>query len=429
MNPHRFMCKVCNVWCDTENVLRMHQMGKRHRSKCLALDSLNIGDHNNYPLKVSLPTLMTPDSGSPRDSFADTGFCSTVAMKNSNRDQESPFNMNFVDSSSDRTKPEHPSTDSEVSFTCSTCDVQLNSPDQYTSHIRGRKHKSKLNSSPTSNPSSSHKVTQSSEGSSTSVFYYCNTCQFVIFNSMKLKHLESEEHQLNVRKLEKRSLSLGLRVENSSHLRKYERSCRKVLVPVYESIKFTPAEAQLLEDSAKGDQDCILLLDSFDGRDRIAIHLANALLIANCNLLTTDSSNSSIPTWVVWVLPKRENSPRNSVSVFGSELNNKSDNPSQRPLKIAYLPCDLRILSQVDLILTTSDLFVEHLSSLLMQQKFICAIIIHDVNVAVKDEKFCKLLSHYRQYFRNQTNRARIICFAQTKVENHSVFSSFTHYS
>ncbi|VDP59577.1 unnamed protein product [Schistosoma mattheei] len=113
------------------------------------------------------------------------------------------------------------------------------------------------------------------------------------------------------------------------------------------------ASAKLLENSAKGDQDCVLLLDSFDGRDRIAIHLANALLIANKNLSTIDSSSPSAPTWVVWVLPKTESSSANSISVFRSQSDN-DNNTSQRPLKIAYLPCDVKKLTQVDLILTTS---------------------------------------------------------------------------
>ncbi|CAI2723968.1 unnamed protein product [Schistosoma spindalis] len=415
MNPHRFLCRVCNIWCDTENVLRAHETGRKHRSKCLALDSLNIGDHINYPLKISLPTLVTPDSGSPKDSILDTSSYSAGPIRNPICDQESSLYSNQLSSAS------------EVSFTCNLCGVHMNSSDQYTSHLRGRKHQSKINLNPVSSLSSSDPaMSPSSDESSTSVFYQCNICQFVIFSSMKLKHLESEEHQLNVRKLKEKSVSSSPFVDNS-HLRKFKRSCREVLVPVYGSIKFTSAEAKLLENSAKGDQDCVLLLDSFDGRDRIAIHLANALLIANKNLSTIDSSSPSAPTWVIWVLPKTESSSSNSISVFRSQSDNDNDT-SQRPLKIAYLPCDVKKLTQVDLILTTSDLFVEHLSILLMKQAFVCGIIIHDVDVALKNEEFCKLLYRYRQYFTNQHNRGRIICFGRMKVEEDSVFSSFTQY-
>ncbi|CAH8471300.1 unnamed protein product [Schistosoma intercalatum] len=415
MNPHRFSCSVCNIWCDTENVLRAHETGRKHRSKCLALDSLNIVDHINYPLKVSLPTLVTPDSGSPKDSFLDTTSYSTGPMRNSICDQESSSYSNQLSSAS------------EISFTCNLCGIHMNSSDQYTSHLRGRKHQSKINLNSVSSLSSSDTaMSPSSDESSTSVFYQCNICQFVIFSSMKLKHLESEEHQLNVRKLREKSVSSSPRVDNS-HLRKFKRSCREVLVPVYGSIKFTSAEAKLLENSAKGDQDCVLLLDSSDGRDRIAIHLANALLIANKNLSTIDSSSPSAPTWVVWVLPKTDSSLANSISVFGSQSDN-DNNTSQRPLKIAHLPCDVKKLTQVDLILTTSDLFVEHLSILLMKQAFICGIIIHDVDVALKNEEFCKLLYRYLQDYTNQHNRGRIICFGQMKVEEDSVFSSFTQY-
>ncbi|CAH8478725.1 unnamed protein product [Schistosoma rodhaini] len=428
MNPPRFLCSVCNVWCDTENVLRLHEMGKKHRSKCLVLDSLNTRDHIDYPLKISLPTLVTPDSGSPRDSLLDTSSYSTGTVRNSTCDQKSPLYVGFIDSSSNWTKSNELSSASEISFNCNLCGIHLNSSDQYISHLRGRKHQSKINVNSVSSLSSSDTaMSPSSDENPTSVFYHCNICQFVIFNSMKLKHLESEEHRLNVRRLKGKSLSPGPRVDNSPHLRKFKRSCREVLVPVYGSIKFTSAEAKLLENSAKGDQDCVLLLDSFDGRDRIAIHLANALLIANKNLSTIDPSSPSTPTWVVWVLPKIEKSSANSISIFGSQSDNKTDT-SQRPLKIAYLPCDTKLLPQVDLIFTTSDLFVEHLSILLMRQAFICGIIIHDVGLALKNEEFCKLLYRYRQHFTNQANRGRIICFGQMKVEDDSVFSSFTQY-
>ncbi|VDO89389.1 unnamed protein product [Schistosoma curassoni] len=155
MNPHRFSCSVCNIWCDTENVLRAHETGRKHRSKCLALDSLNIVDHINYPLKVSLPTLVTPDSGSPKDSFLDTTTYSTGPTRNSICDQESSSYVGFIDSSSNWTKSDQLSSASEISFTCNLCGIHMNSSDQYTSHLRGRKHQSKINLNSVSSLSSS----------------------------------------------------------------------------------------------------------------------------------------------------------------------------------------------------------------------------------------------------------------------------------
>ncbi|KAH8851053.1 spectrin beta brain 4 (non-erythroid beta chain 4) (Beta-V spectrin) (BSPECV) [Schistosoma japonicum] len=329
MNPQKFLCRVCNVWCDTENVLRLHESGKKHRAKCLTLDSLNSAGRINYPLRVSLPAMTTPDSGSPKNSFLDTSFHSTGTMTSSICDPESSLDTSSILSGSKCAKSNQPSAALEGCFTCHMCGIELNSSEQYSAHLRGRKHQSK---------------------------------------------------------------------------------------------------AAILENSAKGDEDCVLLLDSFDGRGRVGIHLANALLLANKSVSFTISSSISVPTCVVWVLPEIQTLSTGESSVVNFRPDGKGGN-DERSLRIAFPPLDLKFLREVDLILTTTDLFVKHLSNFLMKQAFICGIIIDDVDIASKDEEFCGLLLRYLQQFTNPINRGRIICFTGTKVDNDSIFSLFALYS
>ncbi|KAK4473763.1 hypothetical protein MN116_003102 [Schistosoma mekongi] len=427
MNPQKFLCRVCNVWCDTENVLRLHEGGKKHRTKCLTLDSLNSADRINYPLRVSLPAMTTPDSGSPKDLFLDTSFHSTRTVTSSPCDPESSLDAGPILSSSKWTKSSQLSAALEGCFTCHVCSIELNSSEQYNAHLRGRKHQSKVSSNSASTPSSSDIVmVPPSDDSPKSIFYRCDVCDCVIFSSMKSEHMLSE-HFSEINKLRQRSLSSGPQVGVTSRLRNYQRSCRDVLVSVSASITFTSTEAAVLEKSAEGDQDCVLFLDSFDGRGRVGIHLANALLMANKSVSSTISSSVSVPTCVVWVLPEIQTLSTSESPVVKFRPDGKSGN-DERSLRIAFPPLDIKFLREVDLILTTTDLFVKYLSNFLMKQAFICGIIIHDIDVTSKDEEFCGLLWRYLHHFTNPINRGRIISFTGTKVDNDSIFSLFTLY-
>ncbi|KAH8851050.1 hypothetical protein KSF78_0000689 [Schistosoma japonicum] len=365
MNPQKFLCRVCNVWCDTENVLRLHESGKKHRAKCLTLDSLNSAGRINYPLRVSLPAMTTPDSGSPKNSFLDTSFHSTGTMTSSICDPESSLDTSSILSGSKCAKSNQPSAALEGCFTCHMCGIELNSSEQYSAHLRGRKHQSKVSSNSTTTPSSSDIVmVPSSDDSPKSIFYRCDVCNCVIFSSMKLEHMLSE-HLSETNKLRQRSSSSGPNVGVSSRLRNYQRSCRDVLVPVSASITFTSAEAAILENSAKGDEDCVLLLDSFDGRGRVGIHLANALLLANKSVSFTISSSISVPTCVVWVLPEIQTLSTGESSVVNFRPDGKGGN-DERSLRIAFPPLDLKFLREVDLILTTTGRYFVNFTPLIL---------------------------------------------------------------
>ncbi|CAH8834496.1 unnamed protein product [Trichobilharzia szidati] len=99
-----------------------------------------------------------------------------------------------------------------------------------------------------------------------------------------------------------------------------------------------------------------------------------------------------------------------------------------RPLIFAYPPFDPSVLSETDIVRTNSGGFITHLAWLLMQQKFLCGIIIEDVKIVSKDVEFCQLLTCFLKVYSRQVNRGRIICFNESKVEPGSIFSSFAQY-
>ncbi|CAH8834507.1 unnamed protein product [Trichobilharzia szidati] len=437
MSNLQFACNVCNVRCDTENVLRLHEQGKKHRLKCLSLQKSNSVSHIHQPLKVSLPVLTTPES-SPKDLSWDMCKPSSRALKNSTPDHESPVNMVSIDSNS-----KYFNADMKQKFLlpdgslfCSSCDVKMNSWEQLAAHIGGRKHQSKSNVNTIDSKNLETTNTLLDGDDSKSIFYRCEDCEAIVFRSAMQEHLNSEEHKLGTAKIHGSSV-IGF--DYILPLREYRRSCQEVLCPVWPSVKFTDAEANLLLEAAKNDDDCILLLSSCDGRSRVGLHLANALLIANRNFPPSNNFGSSLKpststtptdiTCVLWIAPETPmtTATNRSHSTFTFQPGGEKSSTG-RPLIFAYPPFDPSVLSETDIVRTNSGGFITHLAWLLMQQKFLCGIIIEDVKIVSKDVEFCQLLTCFLKVYSRQVNRGRIICFNESKVEPGSIFSSFAQY-
>ncbi|CAH8449412.1 unnamed protein product [Heterobilharzia americana] len=297
-----------------------------------------------------------------------------------------------------------------MDFFCSCCDVKMNSSAQMAAHIRGRKHQSKAASCSIDSPVRSA-TAMSDDTESESVFYRCDDCQAVLFTSAKAEHLASAEHRSNACGRNRRALSIGPSVKNLLHLRKYQRSCREALTPVWSSVTFTGLEARLLEEAAKGDDDCVIHLDSLGGgRSRVGLHLAHALLAANRNPSSTsfldNPSSKCMPTCIVWIVPTVQEPSSGFSSVF-KLLPNIEESSTERRLIFAYPPLDMETVFQTDVILTSPDSFVKYVSKLVMQQRFVCGIIIENVDLVSKDREFVKLLCNYLQVYTDQVNRGR----------------------
>ncbi|CAH8870471.1 unnamed protein product [Trichobilharzia szidati] len=317
---------------------------------------------------------------------------------------------------------------SNLQFACNVCNVRCDTENVLRLHEQGKRHRLKCLSLQKSNS------TLLGGGDSMSIFYRCEHCEAIVFSSAMQEHLNSEEHKLGIAKIHGSSV-IGF--DHILPLREYRRSCQEVLCPVWPSVKFTDAEANLLMEAAKNDDDCILLLSSCDGRSRVGLHLANALLIANRHFPPSNNfgsalkpSTSTTPTditCVLWIAPEKPMTTATNRSTFIFQPGGEKSSTG-RPLIFAYPPFDPSVLSETDIVRTNSGGFITHLAWLLMQQKFLCGIIIEDVEIVSKDVEFCQLLTCFLKVYSRQANRGRIICFNESKVEPGSIFSSFAQY-
>nr|CAH8832997.1 unnamed protein product [Trichobilharzia regenti] len=441
MNNLQFTCHVCNVRCDTESVLRLHEQGKKHRSKCLNFQKNNSSGHINQPLKVSLPVLNTPESTSSKDLSWEMRKPSPRIVTNSTSVPQSLVDMPSVDSNTklnEDIKPKFLNPDG--SFSCNSCDARMNSWEQLAAHLRGRKHQIKSNINIRDLKHLESITTPPDGGDAKSIFFRCEDCEAIVFSSAMREHLASEEHKLETAKIHRSSVlahpSSNGNIDHVLPLREYGRSCKEVLRPVWPSVKFTDAEAALLTEAAKNDDDCILPLLSPDGRSRVGLHLADGLLTVNRNFpgscvsvnpLQPNTTTTTDITCVLWIAPEKPMTSHRTHSTFTFQPGGETSS-NGRPLIFAYPPFDPSVLSGVDIVRTDSDGFKTHLAWLLMQQKFLCAIIIEDVKAIYRDEEFCQLLKCYLKVYSHHNNRGRIICFSESKVEPGGVFSSFTQY-
>ncbi|CAH8876013.1 unnamed protein product [Trichobilharzia szidati] len=312
---------------------------------------------------------------------------SSRTLTNSTPDPESPVDMVSIDSNSKYYNADikQKCLNPDGSLSCSSCDAKMNSWEQVAAHIRGRKHQSKSNVNTIDSKNLETTNTLLDGGDSKSIFYRCENCEAIVFSSAMQEHLESEEHKLETAKIHRSSvIPHPLSKDGFDHvlpLREYRRSCQEVLRPVWPSVKFTDAEANLLMEAAKNDDDCILLLSSSDGRSRVGLHLANALLIANRNFppfnifgspLKPSTSTTTTPTditCVLWIAPEKPmtTTTKRSHSTFTFQPGGEKSSTG-RPLIFAYLPFDPSVLSETDIVRTNSGGFITHLAWLLMLQ-------------------------------------------------------------
>lgn len=129
MDNRRSNCKVCGIWCDTEEMLRKHELGKKHRSKLVSFyDKNQFSSEICSSLHITMPQLVSPTSsvGSIPSSFCDSNVQKNMNSVYKNADYD--VSSNFVSFQTPR------------SFKCVHCNVILNSQAQLDNHIRGRRH-------------------------------------------------------------------------------------------------------------------------------------------------------------------------------------------------------------------------------------------------------------------------------------------------
>lgn len=135
----RPFCEQCNVLCDTERMLENHKKGKKHRAKCLSLTS-NAFECND--LEIALPRVTTPDNSVLNNAF----------------------------SGLDPSSNDFPSV--PQNFHCATCNISLNSAQQYEAHITGQKHLKKVKSAASSSSISTGELPASDQSPSASLMVF-----------------------------------------------------------------------------------------------------------------------------------------------------------------------------------------------------------------------------------------------------------------
>ncbi|CAL8079522.1 unnamed protein product [Calicophoron daubneyi] len=395
-----FECQICNVRCDTEQQLRIHETGKKHRSKCLRQD-LNVFGPESSVIKatISTPRQITPAS-SPikRTDLASThvdsfpGVFTTITPGGGSQ----------------------PNGNSPSGYHCSICDTHMNSPEQYAAHLKGQKHQKKSKSA-----SSALNAVQAGNGG-------------VILNGF-LQHSSPASSPVgaSVNRYGPASQASGfvgrecnLQVVSEptqKFARIFKRSCREHLLPVWPGVTFSNEQAEVLVASSLCEDDCFALLNNdADGWFRVGIHLVIALLSVN---------RATQPSWptttAVWIAPTLKAGP--PVELFTSVTlppvsQDTTGGPKIRVLLSGFASTPTQ---EHDLLITDPEYFTGHYRSILLDQDKVCCIIIQDASKLSANFRLCDLVRQYIGHLRRPEERAKIICLSEEPLPPGSLFALF----
>lgn len=381
-----YHCAICNVVCDSEQQLQFHESGKKHRAHCLR--SQSNGDAAYSGLTIALPRQTTPHSSPVRGEKSNLFACT-------------PLDGSTGDGIS------------RGSHYCDICKCHTNSPEQFSIHIGGQRHQRKLKLA------SLKSAIQEMAESTTTGQMELESYEITLSSPNNSGSTSPVHDHLAVDTL---SPSVSDKHPTKDYLvwRKFQRSCREFLGPIWPHVTFTQEESDTLLSASESDNDCVLLLpnppnDWF----LIGIHLITALLEANKSTEITGST-----TLAAWISPNRQSGP--DPQLFSTYIFPWTCCPGTRSrhLQLGEPPLN-QPWSVYDLLLLDADDACAVLPEILFRQNLVCAIVVQDASVLGTHSKLCDMFRSYLHQFPLDKNRARIICLTSSSLPAGCLFNLF----